>query len=127
MKLRIKGNSLRLRISRSEMDRLVADGRIEDTVQFTPVAGESFTYALEHDGALKHVAVRYVPGSVAVLVPTEQMQRWTEETEVGIYERLSLDAERVLDLVIEKDFACSDGSDADNLDTFPNPSEAAAC
>jgi hypothetical protein len=127
MKLRIKGNSLRLRISRSEMDRLVHTGRIEDTVQFTPVAGESFTYALEHDGNTGQVAVRYVSGSVAVVVPTAQVMRWTVESEVGIYESLVLDASNSLDLILEKDFACIDGSDADNADTFQNPNEAAAC
>jgi len=26
-----------------------------------------------------------------------------------------------LDLIVEKDFACLDGSDADNLETFANP------
>ena len=127
MKLRIKGNSLRMRISRSEMERLVAVGRIEDTVQFTPVEGESFTYALAHDARTKSVEIRYVPGSVSVVVPSAQVGRWTEESEVGIYESLALDSERSLELILEKDFACSDGSDADNADTFRNPSEALAC
>ena len=127
MKLRIKGDSLRLRISRSEMERLVAVGRIEETVHFTAVAGESFTYALEHAAEALGVSVRYEPGSVAVIVPTESVLRWTDESQVGIYESVALDSKRNLDLILEKDFACSDGSDADNVDTFTNPAEAAAC
>ncbi|RXH57812.1 DUF7009 family protein [Granulicella sibirica] len=127
MKLRIKGNSLRLRISRSEMDRLVESGRIEDTVQFTPVAGESFTYSLEHERGARKIAVRYAPGNVAVVVPTASVMRWTDESEVGIYDSLALDASTSLELILEKDFACIDGSDADNTDTFQNPNEAAAC
>ena len=32
MKLRIKGNSLRLRVSRSELTRFLSPGRIEETI-----------------------------------------------------------------------------------------------
>ena len=73
------------------MDRLVETDRIEDAVQFTPVAGESFTYALEHERGAGEIAVRYAPGSVAVVVPTARVMLWTDEGEVGIYESLALD------------------------------------
>ena len=116
-----------MRISRSEMDRLVETGRIEDTVQFTPVPEDSFTYALEHEHGAGEIAVRYAPGNVAVVVPTASVMRWTDESEVGIYKSLALDASTRLDLILEKDFACSDGSDAENEDTFQNPNEVAAC
>ena len=32
-----------------------------------------------------------------------------------------------LALLIEKDFACLDGSEADNEDTFPNPNDGTSC
>lgn len=32
-----------------------------------------------------------------------------------------------LELILEKDFACLDRSDADNHDTFPNPFIGASC
>lgn len=32
-----------------------------------------------------------------------------------------------LELILEKDFACLDRSDADNHDTFPNPLIGASC
>ncbi|MGH9600687.1 MAG: DUF7009 family protein, partial [Terracidiphilus sp.] len=34
MKLRIQGNSLRLRVTRAELDRLAGNGRVEETVYF---------------------------------------------------------------------------------------------
>jgi hypothetical protein len=37
MKLRAKGNSLRFRVSRSELSRLMQTGRIEETIQFGSV------------------------------------------------------------------------------------------
>jgi hypothetical protein len=36
MKLRIKGDSLRLRVSRSEVEELLASDCLEDTIHFTP-------------------------------------------------------------------------------------------
>lgn len=46
---------------------------------------------------------------------------WAQSDQVGIYVTLDLGLHGNLDLVVEKDFACMDLSDADNLDTFPNP------
>jgi hypothetical protein len=36
MKLSIKGNSLRIRITRSEFGKLIDTGRIEETIYFAP-------------------------------------------------------------------------------------------
>ena len=47
--------------------------------------------------------------------------------EVGVYADVALGDDQRLSVVVEKDFACLDRSDADNEDTFPNPNLAAAC
>jgi hypothetical protein len=36
MKIRIQGNSMRIRVGRSELALFLHQGRIEDTIQFTP-------------------------------------------------------------------------------------------
>jgi hypothetical protein len=46
MKLRIQGNSIRLRVSRSELAAFVETGRLEETVYFGPQVETSLTYAL---------------------------------------------------------------------------------
>ena len=47
MKLRIKGNSLRLRVSRSEFTRFLSQSRIEETIHFGPGPEAKLTYGLE--------------------------------------------------------------------------------
>jgi hypothetical protein len=47
VKIRMKWNSLRLRVARSEMARLLRDGRISETVRFGVSPEASFTWALE--------------------------------------------------------------------------------
>jgi hypothetical protein len=127
MKLRIKGNSLRLRISRSEVTRLLEGDCLEETIQFAPEACARFTYALQQDRLVGRPTVQYTGNRVAVLIPADQANAWGITDQVGIAEDIGLGNLGSLALLIEKDFACLDRSDEDNLDTFPNPNVGATC
>ena len=127
MKLRLKGNegnSLRLRVSRSEMQRLL---RGEAIVEEVRLGGTGvFRYALDVGGS-DSVTIAYTPGEIRISVPAGRMQAWGLESETGIYETLTVGEGSKLELVLEKDFACLDRDDADNADTFPHPHAGAAC
>jgi hypothetical protein len=127
MKLRIKGNSLRLRISRSEVTRLLEGDCLEETIQFAPEACARFTYALQQDRLVGRPTVQYTENRVAVFIPADQANAWGITDQVGIAEDIGLGNLGSLALLIEKDFACLDRSDEDNLDTFPNPNVGATC
>ena len=45
MKLRLKGNSIRVRLDRRDMEGLIDRGRIDEAVRFGP--GLAFSYAVE--------------------------------------------------------------------------------
>jgi hypothetical protein len=94
---------------------------------FAPQTVAKFTYALEQEMAVTTPTVRYTAGEVTVLIPASQATTWCLTDQVGIVERIRLGAVGSLDLLIEKDFACLDGSDEDNQDTFVNPHTGAAC
>lgn len=126
MKLRVNGNSLRFRVSRSELSRLMQTGRIEETIQFAPENHATLTYALEHSLEQREMTVRYRPQEVTVVIPREEARRWSAGDQVGLYCDYRA-GDRVLALVVEKDFACLDGKDAHNEDKFPNPNHGAAC
>ena len=61
MKLRIKGNSLRLRVSRSELARFLEGERVEETIHFTRAPEASLTYALESAAQVVPMRVQYEP------------------------------------------------------------------
>jgi hypothetical protein len=126
MKLRIKGNSLRLRVTRSELTKLIDTGHIEETIHFSSSEDSHLTYALEHEVNLTGATLRYQPPKVVVVLPKSEATAWAQSNLVGIYATVDLGPVGVLDLTVEKDFACLDLSDADNLDTFPNP-DAGTC
>jgi hypothetical protein len=71
--------------------------------------------------------VRYTERDITVLVPAGVANAWCSTDLVGIAESVSLGSLGSLDLLIEKDFACLDGSDEENQDTFANPSAGAVC
>jgi hypothetical protein len=127
VKLRIKGNSLRLRVSRSELARLLAGDRIEETLYFNRSTEARLTYALESTPAVPQVGVCYVPHEITVLLPEAQMRAWSGDSQVGVYASIDTGNAETLEISVEKDFACLDGSDEENLDTFANPQAARAC
>jgi hypothetical protein len=127
MKLRFKGNTLRVRVSRSEVARLLAGDRLEETIHFTPEPAAKFTYALQQVQSLSRPTVQYKENSVVILIPADQASAWGTTDQVGIAEDIGLGNLGSLAILIEKDFACLDRSEEDNEDTFPNPNAGTTC
>jgi hypothetical protein len=125
VKLRIQRNSLRLRVSRSELVRFAETGLLQETVYFGSEQGSELTYALAQEGSGPGLEVEAVAGQVKVLVPTHLARTWAESEQVGIDGAVDLGARGILSILIEKDFACIDRSDQENADTFPNPAAMA--
>jgi hypothetical protein len=121
MKLRIEGDSLRLRVGPSEVRQLIASGRVVETIHFAP--GVHLSYALEHSAAAGSIAVTHALHEVIVIVPTSVAQAWANGDNVGIYGAIP-NGSGSLSLAIEKDFACLDANQGGNRDTFPNPKAA---
>jgi len=121
MKLRIKGNSLRFRVARSELESFLKDGRIQEAIYLGPEEKARLSYALEHNAQTESITVRYNPPALSVALPTNDVERWAGSDQVGIYATIHLGPRGTLDLIIEKDFACLHGTDEENRDAFPNP------
>jgi hypothetical protein len=125
MKLRIKGDSLRLRIAPSEMAQLVESGRIEETVHLGLEDSARLTYSLELAEA-EAITVRHEGTALAVILPNSSARAWAGGEDVGIYGTVAVSSGS-LDIAVEKDWACLDKSDGDNADTFPNPRLGVIC
>src|SRR6201989_3025237 len=108
MKLRIKGNSMRLRVSRSELTRFLAGERVAETIRFAAAPEAKLTYVLERGRHSGGGSVRYGTQEVTVSLSAEQAQSWSQESEVGVYTQVDLAAEGALEVIVEKDFACLD-------------------
>jgi hypothetical protein len=127
MKLRMKGNSLRLRIARSELARLGAGGLVDDSTRLGPFPEGWLRYSLSSDASVTGIAVSFLDGHIAVVIPRDQIRKWRESNEVGIYAVLDVGNGESLEVAVEKDYACLDRSAEDNEDTFANPHAGKAC
>ena len=127
MKLRLKGSTLRLRVTRSELVRLQAGQRIEETVLFPNSSDASLRYTLEVGSHSQPVQVAMLSYQIVVSISEDQLTSWSGEHQVGIYASLPVSEETNLEVAIEKDFACLDLSDRDNQDTFANPMAGKTC
>lgn len=127
MKLRILGNSMRLRVTRSELQRLQAGGTVEECIHFSAAPEACLTYALAVAAGETPVRVEYGSQRVAIVLSHEQLRTWSQPEEVGIYTSLESGSSEGLELVIEKDFACLNQSHPKNADAFPNPDAGRVC
>jgi hypothetical protein len=126
MKLRIRGNSIRLRLGRSEVARLATDGIIEEFTQFGP-GSQRFRYTVHATFLEPSVTARFADGWLVVWIPATELHKWAHGDEVGIEASQRIDDNgEELRILIEKDFVCIDGDSGESQeDAFPNPVLAA--
>ncbi len=122
MKLRIHRNSIRLRLSRSDVAELAQSGRIIERVAFGPGASGHFTFSLE-TSAVTALAAHHVPGHITLIMPQAWAKDWPTNDTVGFDGQQEITPGEFLKLLIEKDFACIDNTTEDQSDTFPNPAK----
>ncbi len=121
MKLRIQGNSLRLRLSQSEVAQFSKTGFVEDSVQFG--GGASFAYALESLSSITAPQALYSNGWVRIQLPRAEATQWACSDRVSIAGDQPLESGQRLSLLIEKDFQCLHGGEERDPDAYPNPLE----
>ncbi len=124
MKLRIHGNSLRLRLSQSEVAQFSKTGFVEDSIQFAP--GASFSYALESMSSLSAPKALFTNSWLRIQVPGGDATNWACSDRVSISGEQPIDAGKLLAILVEKDYQCLHGGEARDPDAYPNPLEETA-
>lgn len=118
MKLRTQGNSIRLRLNKTDVEKFASDGTVAEVVEFDNGSGSVFEYRLEKS-AVRNLSAKFEEGRLTVLVPAAAAQSWTGTDQVGIE---SDDGK--LRLLVEKDFVClTPRNDVDESDNYPHPDE----
>jgi hypothetical protein len=120
LKLRIQDNSIRLRLTRSEVDRLSRDGSVSAAVFFP--GGSSLEYSVEASSMTGQPRANYFADRMVVQVPLSLVQRWATTEEVSIAGVQPLDEKGDLSILVEKDFACltpREGEDETELFRHP--------
>jgi hypothetical protein len=101
VKLRIQGNSLRLRLTQKDVAQLCEWGRVESLIEFAP--GQELVYLLEGSFHANSVTAAFDGRAIKVTLPTRVMTQWAESDQVSI----EVPSQAGLHLLIEKDFNVS--------------------
>ena len=127
MKIRIKDNSIRLRLTRGEVDTIRDRGVVISDTGFP--GGRTFSYALESSPASVNPAAFYSDNEIRVRLPETIVLAWTSTEQVSIEGEQVLDDGEKLSILVEKDFAClAPRPGEDESDMFVNPdSDTANC
>ena len=104
MKLRIYGNSLRLRLTQADLDQMHRDGRIECWTGFGP--HRRFVYALETDPSIEQLSADFEQDALTVSIPSSWLDDWMEDGRDGFESMQSIDGDQHLHIMVEKDLAC---------------------
>lgn len=121
MKLRTNKNSLRLRLSQSELDEFKKNGVVHEIIALSGAPPREFQYSLiqaDHET----ISVSYINNHLRIYVPLNQANHWCDSMEVGFDCHISIDDNNELYVLVEKDFKClQPRAHEDETDNFPNP------
>ena len=121
MKLRIKGNSIRLRLTQTEVQRIADNETVQEAVSFGSGVS-SFTYALQVEPSSSEISAGYRAHTLHVILPSEVAQQWANSDRVSIETTLVVDEGEALYVLVEKDFQClHQRPHEDEQDHFPHP------
>jgi hypothetical protein len=117
----MKGDSLRLRLTRAEVQQLAQSGRVEEHVHIG--ARGLLIYRVQRAPTAAALGASFDNGVIEIQVPDATAREWCDS------ELVTLDAVQHQDavdlrIIVEKDFAClAPRSDEDESDNFPHPKD----
>jgi hypothetical protein len=125
MKLRVRGDTIRLRLKRGEVDRIAAGISIVEETHFPD---SILTYRLDVSEN-SEISASLDNGSLVVSLPKSKALDWAGTDEVSLYAEQKVSGAGPLSLLIEKDFRCIEPGHhrdcEDDEDAFPHPSAQA--
>jgi hypothetical protein len=115
MKLRIQGNSLRLRLTQKEVARVRDGSPVESFIEFAP--GRSLVYLVEGSPNADAMSAAFDGRAIRVTIPMGQVTEWVESDRAGIEARTRTGVQ----ILVEKDFQCLHRPVAQDPDAYPHP------
>lgn len=117
----MRGDSLRLRLTRPEVQQLAQSGSVEEHVRITP--GGVLVYRLKRVKSAATLGASFENGVVEIQVPEIVAREWCASDLVTL-EHVQPHGEVRLRIVVEKDYAClAPREDEDETDNFTHPQE----
>ena len=121
MKIRIKGNSLRIRLTKTEVSRIATQGYLEEETVF---GNNKLIYALQKVETGNELSAAFEGNKITMFVPEVLTKDWPLNNVVGFDAKMPVAENSSLYLLLEKDFVCLDHTNEDQSDNYDNPNKA---
>lgn len=118
MKIRIKGNSVRFRLTKTEVETFCKTGSFSEKTSFNEGV---FAYQVVAKDDIEALQADFRDGSITLFLPKSETFIWAEGERVGYENTVELGNGEKLHLLLEKDFVCMDETAEDQSDNYPNP------
>lgn len=120
MKLRIRDNSIRFRLTQQEVQTLKNKQIVESN---TKITNQNFIYAIKRIES-DEIKASFNNNRIEVTIPNFLANHWIDSEDVGLFNE-----QDELKIIIEKDFSCLKPREGeDDSDTYKNPnSETMVC
>ena len=122
MKLRLKDNTIRIRLSMDEVNTLMEEENISSLTSFP---GQQSLSTHLNLGTQDGVGVTFRDNVLHLALPKEKMKDWHRNDQVGHCWLIDLDQGGHLEITLEKDFKClTDRPGEDESALYPNPNQS---
>lgn len=118
MKIRIKGNAIRIRVTKSEVSFFCKNGYLEEKTSFNT---GMFKYAIRQEENASRFEASFEENTIIFTLPKVMVEGWERNERVGFEETMTLSDGKELSLLLEKDFTCLEIREEDQSDNYPNP------
>ena len=121
MKLRVKGNSIRLRLTQPEVQRMQTEKKVYESIDFGDDA--VLYYELRSEPCDKKILPIFKSNRITIVVDQAVINDWADSDKVSISGNYEISDQNHMILLVEKDFKCLSPRDEDETDMFPHPDQ----
>ncbi|WP_077398920.1 DUF7009 family protein [Cellulophaga omnivescoria] len=118
MKIRIRENSVRYRLTKSEVEAFCKRGYF---IQQTEFNTSLFCYEIRTKDGIRNLETDFKNNTISIYVPNSYTTDWHTNSIVGFSNTYTTKQGKELSILVEKDFVCMDETVEDQSDNYPNP------
>ena len=118
MKIRIKGNAVRLRLSKTDLRMLEENKTVTEKTSF---GATQLVYELKPVDNVETLSASFENNTITIVIPASFSSVWNANEIVSIDSRQDIGNNETLYILVEKDFQCLDKTTEDQTDYFINP------
>ena len=121
MKVRIKDNTIRFRLSETDLKKLYKKGKIVSRCVFGSSTEFKYSVVSKKKGNSEYLCVDLKKNHICIELASSDVKEWVKTDLEGFDAHMDNGTKEGLYVLIEKDWQCLKPRDEDESDLFPNP------